>query len=282
MLDSKILLDFRYYSDPTYTDYTKQLGDESTGSATITLTDSNYIYIGFYKPVAEIYFEFTTANTNANTLAVQYYSTASSDWASLTVIDETNGFTENGFLHFTRPVDSNDNDDWGETTIDSEELYWLRIQPSVAHSETVYKYVGLLFSDAKSLAMYNPYINDSSMLMGETTHLKMHCAARNQIIQKLFVEGQIKLDSSYKKTRITGWDVLDKNEIKDAAAYLALSLIYFNLSDQPEDNWAVKSNKYDIMYKELISTIYLTLDKNDDGEIDDTEKLSIVESRMIR
>ena len=282
MLDSKILLDFRYYSDPTYTDYTKQLGDESTGTATITLADSEYIYIGFYKPVAEIFFSFTTANTNANTLAVQYYSTDSSDWASLTVIDETNGFTTDGFLHFTRPVDSNDNDDWGANTIDSEELYWLRIQPSATHTETVFNFVGLVFSDAKSIAMYNPYINDSNLLMGQTTHLKMHCAARNQIIQKLFTEGMIKYDSSYSRTRITGWDILDKNEIKDAAAYLAISLIYFNLSDQPEDNWAVKAAKYDSMYRELIKTIYLTIDKNDDGEIDDTEKLAIVQHTMVR
>jgi len=130
--------------------------------------------------------------------------------------------------------------------------------------------------------MYNPYINDSNLLMGQTTHLKMHCAARNQIIQKLFTEGMIKYDSSYSRTRITGWDILDKNEIKDAAAYLAISLIYFNLSDQPEDNWAVKAAKYDSMYRELIKTIYLTIDKNDDGEIDDTEKLAIVQHTMVR
>ena len=282
MLDSKIMLNVKYFSDPTYTDYDKILGDEATGSATITLADSEYLYIGFYKPISEIYFEFTTPNINANTLAAEYYSEDDSDWSSLTITDETNGFTENGFIHFNRPVDSNDSNDWGENTVDSKELYWIRLQPSVTHSETVYKFCGLIFSDDKSLATINPFINDSEMLCGQTTHLKVHVAARNRIIQKLLTEGKIKYNSDGLRTRITGWDILDKNEVKEAAAYLALSFIYFNLSDNPVDSWMEKSKYYDRIYLNLIKSSVLSLDVDDDGLIDDTERVAFSTHTMVR
>jgi len=277
MLDSQILLDVVHYNGSTNTDLKSTLGDPSSDTATITLDTDNYIYVGFYKPFGEVYFDFSTANTNDNTITAEYYSDSAGDWTSIDIIDETNGFKRSGFIHWNRP----DDEDWEETTYNSEELYWIRFATSATQSETVYNYAGIVFSDDKSLALYNPYINDTSMLMGQSNHLKIHIAARNQIVQRLVKGGHVKYNTLGNRVRLTGWDFLDKNEIKDAAAYLALSMIYFNLSDNPDDSWQFKSNKYEQLFEQLFNTVIISIDINDDGEIGENERSAVI-SRHVR
>ena len=278
MLDSQMLLDIRHYNGSTNSDLKVTLGEPSQDTSTITLDTDHYIYVGYYKPFGEVYLDFSTPNINASSISAEYYSDSAADWTSIDIVDETKGFTRNGFIQWSRPED----EDWEESTYDSDELFWIRFKTSATHSETVYNYLGIVFSDDKSLAQHNPYINDSNMLMGQSNHLKIHVSARDRIIQRLLRGGYIKYNVNGYRTRLTGWDFLDKNEIKDAALYLALSMIYFNLSDDPEDAWMFKSMEYKKEYDSMIETAIMTIDTDDDGEVDISERAAVISKHVRR
>ena len=280
MLDINTLLDIRYFSTPTYSDYKMSLGSAGKDTKTITLADDEYIYIGFYKPVKNIYFDLPTPNTNAGSLVIEY-SNAAAGWTALTAYDETEGFTRSGLIQW----EEIDEDLLGEIEIDSTTKYWIRIQPSVTNTATVYNFVGLILSNDDDLLIENPYILETNLLMGESNHLKAHVAARKEIIQTFSNQGEkkdsIDANNTANSYRINFWDMLDIQEFRQGSIFLALSKIYFNLSDKDEDTWLKKSEKYRGRYYNQINLYFKTLDKNDSGITGSPEKSAIAGNKTV-
>ena len=78
-----------------------------------------------------------------------------------------------------------------------------------------------------------------------------------------------------KYMNITKWDLLELGEVREAAKYLALSKIFFDVSENVDDKDFQKYSEFKSMYGQAFDLFYLSLDKDDDGEIDDaTERLA--------
>ena len=262
MLNISNLLDIKYYDGDSggYTDLKMKLGSAGRDTSTLTFKDNDYIYLGYEKPVKNIYFDFSTPNSTQNILNFEYFD--GTDWVDLVIYDETQDFTRSGMVQWEELSDMN------EVEISNITKYWVRIYPSVSHSEAVYNFMGLLLSSDEDLVLENPYILDTNLLMGESSHLKAHVSARDEIVQSCANRGNKKNNNE----PISYWDMLDISEFKQGAIFLTLSKIYLNLSDRQDDVWLNKSYEYRNRYKKQLDLYYVTLDKDNTGMTSSSEK----------
>lgn len=247
-------------------DLSQQAFDFSRDAFSLTLLETDFLYVGFTKPINSIYIQINTPNLNANSINAEYYN--GTTWVSISnFFDDSKGLTRSGFMSWDRnQVNQSQN------TVNSESAYWVRLSCSADHSATSIQAINLVFADDNDLVNEVPEITDSNHLAGKTSHILTHVAVRNQIIQDLN-------NKDFKKTNpttglkedLTCWDVLDVNQLKQAAIFLALSKIYFNFSDSPDDKYIQKSNYYQNQYKRAFELSSLALDSDDDG-IEDNEE----------
>jgi hypothetical protein len=267
LIDPRIKLTIFHDDNAVFADYSEQSCDYTRDTVSITALnkDDDYLYFGYYKPINAVYVELATANTNANTLAFEYYD--GSAWSSLTVRDESKGFTRSGFILWDRQ------DDHTETEINSTTLYWVRCRPSVTHSATSIQGINLVFCDDISLKEEFADISNSDLLAsGQTSHILAHVAARNEILKILRNRGYIKYNEDTGFENITQWDLLDIHEIREAAKFKALANIFFELSESTEDKWFMKYELYDKKFKAEMNSQTLSVDEDDDGVMDEGEK----------
>lgn len=224
----------------------------------------DYMYFGFDRPFGSIYNEIVTANSNSNSLSLEYNNGTS--WVSLGLTDETNGMTRSGYMIWSRPSD------WAASTVNSQEAFYVRIRPDVDHTAVSIRGQNLVLSDDNMLKQEFFEIDNINLLPpGESSHIVNHVAARNKLVQSLRNRGYIKTDSSSNKVNLTYWDILDIFEVRQAATMLCLSTIFFNLSDSTEDNWWQKYREYQDKYEESFRLVTLSIDNDNDGLADDDE-----------
>lgn len=265
MINPKAILTVKHDENGTFNDYTAQAKDYLRDPFTIALASStDYLYIGLYKPFKSMYVELSTPNTTPNELSAEIFVDGA--WQSAEISDETNGLTRSGFLIITQGEP-------GETTVDGTVGFYVRLRPSQDHVATEVRGINLVFADDASLKQEFLEIDNENLLPpGESSHIGSHIAARNHIMQKLRDIGYIKRNDQTGYEDITQFDLLDIFEIKQAAVYFALSRIFFNLSDNPEDHWWVKYRDYQDLFEKTKWPARLTVDTDDDGVVDNNEK----------
>ena len=266
MLDYRNALEIKYSDDGSFTDYKAEGLDFTRDDFTIEMVaDEDYIYIGYYKPINSIYVAMTTANENSGDLTVSYYN--GTEFTAISEqFDQTECFTRDGFITWERNIEDED-----ETTIDSLEKYWYRISISADSSEIVFRAINILFSDDQALKVKFNKVLDSKYLDGETTYNKLHQAARDEITEAM-KRSYVKIDNSSTTKvmeSISPWDFLDIYEVKEAATYLVLSMIFFGFSDDPDDIYMEKSKKFEGKYQHMLNASRLSIDENDDGKSTD-------------
>ena len=264
MIDSRTKLTILHDDDSVFTDYSNLAADftrDPYSHDLISLED--YLYIGYSKPFNAAYIEMEVPNTNANEFTAEYWNGTA--WTELDLNDGTNGFTRSGFIEW-------DKSDMNSTDVNSLTKFWLRLKPSADHSATTYRGINLVFSeDAMMKSEFFEITNSNILPAGETSHITTHVASRNMIIQQLRNQGYIK-DDGYNDVNLNQWDLHDIYEIRQGATYLALSKIFFTLSDSVDDNWWQKYREYNDKYEEAMRLARLSLDLNDDGLESDDEK----------
>ena len=253
--------------------YMASFGRDSYAIPMVAAED--YFYFGRYKPFDAVYLEMKVANTVTNTLAVEYWDGS----AFVTVenkLDDTNGLKRSGFLQWDKPSD------WEATTVNAEELYWIRFKPSVDLSLTTeIQGMGLLFSDDQDLNGVYPgiisYLNNT-----ETSFVLRHENSRNLIVQDIRNRGFTKKPvglSGYEQ--IDEWDFLRINECKQWSVYLTLSNIFSSLQSNDSDMYKEKADDYQQKADLYKAAFYLTLDKNDDGIAGASETAGNISTRRL-
>lgn len=276
MIDSRLRLSVLHDDNGTFADYSEEAVDFARDAFSISLATVDHLYVGYRKPIGSAYCELATANVNANTLAMQYWN--GSTWTALEdARDLTKGLTRSGWLTWTKPSD------WEESAVNGSTKYWVRITPSADHAATSVSGLNLILADDYDLQTIFPSVVESGFLpAGETSHVKTHVGARNQIIQDLRNRGYVKVDANGDWQNLTPWDLHDVEEVRQAATYLALSLIFFNYSDNPQDNWAAKAKSYEDKYKAQLDKLTVSIDADDDGKKDKAEQRRFTVVRMSR
>ena len=271
MIDSRTKLTVFHDDNSVFADYSREAADYLRDSFSTTLVAAeDYLYVGYRKPVNSFYVELETANTNSNTFTLEVYD--GTTWTAVDLHDETNGFTRSGFMAWDKSSMSN-------TTVNSSDKYWVRLRPSADHTATTFRGINLVFSDDAMMKSEFFEIDNSNLLpSGESSHITTHVSARNMIIQSLRNLGYIKENSTTGEQNVDQWDLHDIYEVRQAAMFLALSKIFFNLSDSVDDNWWQKYREYNDKYEESMRLARLSMDLDDDGVEDDEEKRKPMQS----
>ncbi len=284
MINRKSMLEIIHDANGTMTSYKNEAADFARDSFTIALDkDNDYLYIGFNKPFYNLYVELETANTNANSFTAEYYDDEGS-WSSLTLLDETKGFTRSGFIQWRKNLglkyedSSNNIEEWDETTVNGVEAYYIRLRPSATHSSTAVRGIGLVFSDDQDLAA--EFYGISDYLSSRDSFILVHASARDKLIQDLTDKGAFNTGYDGQEL-LTPFDIFRIEELRLASTYLALSLIFENASDDPDGNLANKAITYRERYQRIISKAQVTHDIDDDGIMEDGEKTSKLQTRIM-
>ena len=274
MIKTNEKLTILHDDNSSFTEYSDELlqFDRDTASVTMVAAE-DFIYIGFYKPINSFYVEMGTANTNAASLSVKYYN-GSAFTAVSNQFDDTKGFNRNGYIRWDRQIDDRSNLE-AKTTINSSEKYWYQIAISADSSAMVFNGLNIVFSDDQDLKRVL-FEYDKYLPSGETSHILSHVAARDEIVQTLNLQGKYKVNAVNGRYKdISAFDLLDISEVKLASTYLVLSSIFMSVSDQVDDQYLQKSQLYRTMYNKIINVMKLSIDEDDDGKQDKSERNAI-------
>jgi len=259
------MLEAKEFLSSSFTDFKFEASDLLRDTKTLTshTQSTDYIYVGYYKPINQIFFSLDTVNSLTGGMIAEYYN--GSTWTSLTIFDDTKGLQRDGFVQWSKPTD------WTANTIDSVEKYWIRFSVTTA-ADCVLTGISSLFSDDNDLIKVYPDIGDTEFKLGQPKLLNAHVEARDWIIQKLRNSGILKENAStLYLDDLQVFDVLNKEQLRSAAKYYALYTIFFNVSDNPDDIYMVKANKYLQFAQNAYKLAKFDVDSDDDGEEDAAE-----------
>lgn len=281
------MLENRFVVNDGSTNYTEELADFRSREASISITTGDYLYVGFYKPINQVYFYLTTGNPTETTLTVEKFT--NTGWEPvLRLDDKTYGAKESGLVSW-QEADNNDLQE--ETTVLSETGYFYRFSYSDNISVTA-KGVGILFSDDKDITTEEPLLSNEKyrfVVNKESDYMSIHLSTKRAIVQEIRNNGIIKYKDEANNERlkffknITEFDLFDLDEIKQAAVMLSIANIFYKLSDEPNDSWEIKANRYMNKYYKSLNIALVSIDRDDDGELESHENLKPIQPlRMSR
>jgi hypothetical protein len=231
--------------------------------------DDDTLFIGYYKPFSGCYIELQSPASANVGLVAEYHN--GSAWVPLDVQDETDGFRRSGFLSWNRTKLT-------EQTVNGKDAFFVRLKATATEGEgspieCVVRGINVVFTSPARLKQEFFEVDDPSLLpAGETSHIGALVATKHQIVQELRNKGYQKRGKDSPSWEMIGpWDLLDVFEVREAATFLALSKLFFNLSSSPDDNWWNKYREYQDKYKNAMNLAFLSIDTNDDGKADKTE-----------
>jgi hypothetical protein len=282
MIDSRLRLSVFQDNDGTFLDFTEEACEYGRNPMAVEVSEAEeptptVLYLGYRKPFLAVYCEMSTPSTSGGTCVIEYWN--GTEWtAPENARDTTKQYTESGWLAWDRP------DDWEETEVNDVSKFWVRVT-SEAGSVPMPQFDGIniVFSDDFDLKTEFPNVADVGFLpTGAPSNILMHVAARNQIIQDLRSRGFIKVDADGNWQNLTPWDLHDIEEVKQASTLLTLAKIFFNYSDDPNDHWMTKAKSYEAKYEKIRDLLAPSIDSDDDGVVDTTERRVMTVSRMYR
>lgn len=229
-----------------------------------------WIEIRSPKPLTQLFFDVAGSH-NGTALAVSTWTGAAFESVTDSV-DDTKVLTRSGYVSWRNP-----------TTIAKDgERYRYRFDTGQTDTQNLtFRFLGMVFcqefdlkSQAASIARFKP--------AGDTNLTRFLVAAKDDIVQNLRNRGK-KIWGTEPRD-LTEFDFLEPGQVRTAAAYLALSKIFFEISDEPNDKWIEKSKDFAAKYGDAIQVFWLSLDLDGDGEKDDdsTESMAIQSGVMVR
>lgn len=274
-MDLRTKLDVIYSDGGVETDYSSDAQDFSRDNFEVTLTTDDFIYVGFKKPINALYVAMETPNTVDTSLSFEYYGPMG--WKSLEVSDTTRGLTRNGFITWQRVSDSE------EIEVAGKSQHWLRLAVNDDVDPVMVQAINLILADDNDVRQEVPaLIDDCFYPAGQSSHLLQHVATKNYILSRLKYKEYIKYDAQNGEQNINEWDILDIYEFRQAAVYHVIAQIYLGLSDDPEDTYWAKYDEYTKKFDQAFGSGLITIDTNDNGEVEVPEKRKLKSVRWIR
>jgi hypothetical protein len=233
--------------------------------------DGKHLFIGYYKPINHFFLNVPDREIDPldpvqdPSLVVAYWNGSSYEQVK-GLKDFTFGLTQQGSVTF-------DLDQAGNTKKEEAgvELFYYRITLN-SPDKITFKGIGPLFSDDHDLIAVYPDIM-SKVPNGQTSFVRFHQEAVNDIVKDLRKMGLVidgcLMDAS-KRKQIDAYDLLEKDEVREAAKYFTLSKIFSWLSDQTGDKWEQLAAKYESEAAGSLTPL-ITIDENNNGKKDDWE-----------
>lgn len=240
------------------TDYSRQQARYEYQESLIAFDTTKKLTVAFTKPIYNLYVNLS-AYTGERELSVQYFN--GTTYVDVTgLLDLTFGLTESGFISW----DKNQVNEAPDTG-----LYVYEFNLSVA-ADVTFKGINTLFSDDFDLKAEYPSIMEH-LPADANSFVKFHESARKAIITDLRKTGiTIQGITEAKRKQLDAFDILDKEEVREASKFLTLSKIFNWLSDQAGDKYEGLAAKYEAEAAGAITPL-ISLDTNNDGKEDEEE-----------
>jgi hypothetical protein len=179
-------------------------------------------------------------------------------------MDDTDSLERSGFVTWESVAEKKE--------MCGTDQYWYRIVVDAECTLTLGG-ISLLFCDTRDLLSEDPRIADSDYLRGETSQIHALVAARDEIIQSLRNRGMLVVDQSTCRWKdLTSWDLINVEQVRNAAKWCAISIIYRNLSDSLNDTFWQRHQHFQKKCNDCLKTLtLLSVDENDDGELTEAE-----------
>lgn len=242
------------------TEITEQAKTPAATTVALALLTTDALYLGYHEKFTQRYFHFSTLNTTAATLTVEYWT--GTVWAAIEdKVDQTSGFTVSGFVSWKNKSD------WKTqklTPVTNVDLYWIRIKVSANLSAgTILQAVLNLFCDEALLRAYYPEVVSDSRYKppSRTDWLEQLQAGKDLVVTRLKQLRAIKDESQ----------ILDINEVAVAAVHATMYIILNGIPAQDDEQRKARDDAYDAMTEELNLARH-SFDADNDGGIDDQEK----------
>lgn len=279
MLDPRNRLFVFFDDNSSFSDFSNEAQDYARDTFALPIVAADdFLYVGFTKPINSFYIEMSTANTATTVMSIDSFKEASSTFTAVTGFsDETNGFTRSGFIRWDRATKSaNDIISEETTTINSQLAFWYRISFSIdLDVGTIAQGLNLVLADDNDIKNRDfELVSDTRKFPGsQTSHILTHVAARDAIMQLLKRrEFLTRTSGSNFVNDLLIWDLMDSSQLREAATWKAIALIYDNLSDKVDDKESEKSGKALNKFKMAFDLYLLEVDANNDGVTDPIEQ----------
>ena len=251
----------------TVANFSDEARSFSGNAFALELAATHHLYLGLQKPFERIYIGQGTANLTAGTLSAEYWD--GSAWSSLGLTDKTNQLLNDGFLYWSKPSD------WAATTLESLDRYYIRLIPTATFDVgTTVQGINLLLSEDIDLIEKYRGIEDYRRT-DDSNFITFHQYAVNEIIQDLRNAGNVKFNSVGNRTDINVFDLHQPEQLREAAAWKALEGIFFEASNEVEDKADQLARSCRNKYQSSFKLYLLSLDTNDDGLEDSSERNDI-------
>jgi len=264
-------------NNAVFTDHTFSASDYLRDSFSMQLaTGTDFLYLGYRKPFNSVYWNYITPNTNALALlSAEVFDGA--NWIAVEISDETLDMSRDGYIFWDVPDKDEDAENY-EVTINGQSAFFIRFAVAANQSAMTVQAANLIFADDQMLKQEFFEIDNSDLLpSGQTTHIATHVSTRNRILHEFNKLGyEVSKNTASSRKKLDQWDLFDIFEIRQAAAYLTLSTVFFNLSDSIEDHWWIKYKEYEKKFGEAMRLARLSVDFDDDGREDDDEIIAQV------
>lgn len=112
----------------------------------------------------------------------------------------------------------------------------------------------------------------------KSSFLHVHRRAQKRIMDELDANGNTNRDG----TRLTKDQLVEVDDVNQWSAYMTLSMIFYDISNKPDDTYMDKAKKFESMANFYKERSFLRVDLNSDGSIDESEKLPIRSARLVR
>lgn len=267
MINTNERLTILHSDNGVFVDGSANMASFSRDSAVIDYEHTeDSMYIGFYKPINALYFDFIKASNQMLTLEIRYFN--GTEFAALpSFIDDTAVMTRSGFVAWERNLS-----DEAKTTVNGIELYWYKFDLIGSTHQFEVNGINIVFSDDTDLKREFFEVNQF-LPAGQSSHIMTHEAARDEIIQALNQKSEQIIDGNTGwEKNISAFDLLNVGQIKLASTYLVLSKIFLNVSDEVDDLYMEKSKIYRSKYNDIINNVTLEIDHDDDGKYDRIER----------
>ena len=249
------------------------LDDEKTAMAsfgdnrTYVSTTARDIEIFFTKPINSVFIYLPTPMTSANTITAMFLQKPDGSTINLpNFVDGTEGLTQSGFLYWTPEKDVYDN-------VQSGEIYSIKVGYT-DNIDATFGGINLLFCDKFDLLREYPDLDNLLDIADE----RVITPQLVRLMESTMLEIEKKIQNSpfWKEDRqyfftakeLDRWDLLQINEINQAAIFWTIGKIFYFLSDTPGDIYSVKAGDYRARGEAAFASVNLSLDFNDNGSLD--------------
>jgi hypothetical protein len=269
MIESKAILSVKLEHHSVFSDLTYKTREFGRDEVSIILdADTDFLYVGYSKPINCFFLNHNSNGVAEAITALKYYNGTS--WVSVSNLeDDTLGLSRPGLLRWDRELVGQ-----VASLIDGVTKFWYKLSTNTNKATLKLSGINVTFASDFDLTLEQPFATQSEMLGGLTSHILIHTAVRNEIIQYFKGKDYYKLDSNGVKQDLTCWDLMEIGEVNQAAIMLALSKIFFNFSDSKDDIWSSKAYEYRGRYQKFIDKASITIDFNDNGIIESNENKS--------